>query len=150
MKMITKLMLLISIQAAFLGNAFAGKILADRMFAFTGQTLNAGDRLYSADTRYFLEMQSDCNLVIYRSKNVGQQVPIWNTLTQNQGFNCRMVMQTDGNLVVYGGNGSVLFATNTQFNNTNAVLVMQNDGNLVMYRNFNMNSAIWNSGSQQP
>ena len=137
------------LQVALAQSAFAGKIFADRMFAFADQTLYAGDRLYSADTRFFLEMQTDCNLVIYRSKNIGQVVPIWNTMTQGKGSNCRMSMQTDGNMVVYDNNNIAVFDTKTP-NNTNAVLVMQADGNLVIYSNFKLTQPIWNAGSQQP
>ncbi len=123
-------------------------VYADRMFAFANQTLHVGDQLYSADAKYRMEMQWDCNLVIYVAKTVGQERPIWDTKTQNMGSNCRASMQTDGNLVVYDGNGNAVFNTGTQ-GNLNAVLVMQTDGNLVIYRNYRLQNAIWNSGSQQ-
>jgi cell wall-associated NlpC family hydrolase len=49
---------------------------------------------------------------------------------QNGGY--RFVMQTDGNLVLYGPNGP-LWATYTHTAQNDAVLVNQGDGNLVIY-----------------
>lgn len=124
-------------------------VYADRMFAFAGQTLNVGDSLYSANTRYYLTMQSDCNLVVYEARTVGQPRPLWDSKTQFSGPGCRAVMQTDGNLVVYDRFNSPVFNTGTQ-GKLNAVLVMQTDGNLVIYENYRLTRALWNAGSQQP
>jgi hypothetical protein len=53
----------------------------------------------------------------------------------------KLVMQSDGNLVLYSPNGPV-WATNTS-GNPGAYLVLQDDGNLVIYR------AIWSTGTAQ-
>ena len=54
------------------------------------------------------------------------------SMLQSTGGAYRMVMQNDGNLVVYSASGQPLWATLTQ-NNPGAWLAMQNDGNLVVY-----------------
>ena len=55
-----------------------------------------------------------------------------------------LVFQTDSNLVLYSGNGTVLWQSGTGGQNANR-LVMQTDGNLVMYRA--NNSVVWQSGT---
>jgi len=51
----------------------------------------------------------------------------------------KLVMQSDGNLVLYGTNGPV-WATNTS-GNRGAYLILQDDGNLVIYK------AVWSSST---
>jgi hypothetical protein len=51
--------------------------------------------------------------------------------SNTRGNNARLVMQPDNNLVVYSDSG-ILFATGTNGNGSNR-LVMQDDGNLVLY-----------------
>jgi hypothetical protein len=111
------------------------------------QTLYAGDVLSSPRGLYRLDMQSDCNLVLYtwefwrghdyRSglRNVFNTVvafnPIWATDTSWKSSECRAVFQGDGNLVVYDWQGRVMWASGTY--SPGAVLRMQDDGNLVIY-----------------
>ncbi|SEU13996.1 Serine protease, subtilisin family [Stigmatella erecta] len=52
--------------------------------------------------------------------------------------------QTDGNVVLYGQSGAVLWNTFT-WNQTTSTFVMQTDGNLVLYPS--SMSAIWNTGT---
>ena len=61
--------------------------------------------------------------------------------SNTRGPNARLVMQSDGNLVIYSDSG-VLFTTNTQ-NRGGQRITMQDDGNLVMYGS----SAVWDSKS---
>jgi hypothetical protein len=51
------------------------------------------------------KLQTDCNFVLYS----GNQ-PIWATNTWGYGNGCRLVMQTDGNLVLYTSWGSAVWA----------------------------------------
>ena len=44
-----------------------------------------------------------------------------------------LVMQTDGNLVIYTSGGKPVWASNTNGTGNNNTLVMQTDGNLVIY-----------------
>lgn len=55
----------------------------------------------------FLAFQPDGNLVIYNNGH-----PIWSTRTNNHP-NDYAVLQTDDNFVIYDGNNSVLWASNT-------------------------------------
>ena len=96
--------------------------------------LYAGQSLWSADGRFHLDMQTDGNLVLY-----GPSGPMWWTST-NGGSDRRMVMQVDGNLVVYNGANQPLWGSWTH-GNPGARLALQNDGNLVIYSI--ANAAIW-------
>ena len=119
------------------------------------QTLYAGDVLRSSNGQYRLDMQSDCNLVLYtwefwrgrdfRSNvrlilnTVGPFNPIWATGTYWKSSECRMVFQGDGNLVVYDWQGQVMWASGTYA--PGAILRMQDDGNLVIYNQWG--SPVW-------
>jgi hypothetical protein len=112
---------------------------------------------------YYLKMQDDGNLVIYDGKGTAT----WDTATYNQGTcsgnvitqkgsitsgqsiatsgrEYRLVLQTDGNLVLYNCWDTALWASNTNNSTASRVLTMQEDGNLVMYQN---NVAKWASGT---
>ena len=116
--------------------------------AQTSNTLNAGDtvmagkKLISANDKYMLLLQSfDGNLCVYSIENGKQGNFVWGTM--QYGFqNARLVMQSDGNLVVYDGSNNAKWATNTEpfsnskYKNTNfkpSKLVLENDGSLTLY-----------------
>jgi serine protease len=63
--------------------------------------------------------------------------------SQTQGSNHRAVMQSDGNLVVYNGNNAPVWASNSG-GYPGAVLNVQNDGNAVIYHN---GSARWHTNT---
>jgi hypothetical protein len=108
-----------------------------------GITLLAGQSMASPDGRFVLSMQTDGNLVLY-----GPDGPTWWTGT-NGGSDRRMVMQPDGNLVVYNGANQALWASNTS-GNPGSTLSLQNDGNLVIVSC--AGAPIWTSNTvyQQP
>lgn len=58
----------------------------------------------------------------------------------------RLVMQPDGNLVLYGPQNVVKWSSGT-YNDPGSFVVMQGDGNLVVYRG--LPYAVWNSGTAQ-
>jgi hypothetical protein len=104
-----------------------------------GDTLEVGRTLRSSDLWYSLEMQSDGNLVLYRSPD---RQALWATHT-NKKLATQVVMQGDGNLVLYTADRKPLWASNTNApKNQGAVLRLQNDGNLVIYKG---TKAIWAS-----
>ena len=64
---------------------------------YSGQQLRVGERLYSAYGQYYLTLQYDGNLCIYRSDKNDY---VWcNMVHGYDPYN--LVLQTDGNLVVY-------------------------------------------------
>jgi NlpC/P60 family len=126
----------------------------------------SGKAIWNSNTDHhggaFLDMQDDGNLVIYQSGKA-----LWSTgtgrsashrparHTVGSGYRLRpgsaiyssnrryrLVMQGDGNLVVYKG-GRALWSSRTQHHG-GASAVMQGDGNLVVYWR---GKALWSSGT---
>ena len=96
-------------------------------------SLSAGERLngpngqlVSAGGRYTLDMQGDCNLVIYEGRR-----PVWASGTHGRGMNCYAEMQQDGNLVVYTMARRPVWATGTHGRGGN-LAVLTEDGRLVV------------------
>ncbi len=91
-----------------------------------GQTLTAGQLIRSNVGNHELVMQGDGNFVQYQGG-----VALWNTGTQgNPG--AFIVLQNDGNLVIYRSNGTAAWHTSTHGTAADT-LVMQDDGNVVLY-----------------
>jgi hypothetical protein len=127
-------------KAAAWGNTIATYVLPP-----TGcETMNPGEGLahdqaaWSCDGRFEFRFQSDSNLVLYKHSG-GTTSPIWASGTWNTNAD-KLIMQEDGNLVMYRANGSVVWATNTH-GNPNSRLRVQNDGNVVLYNA--SNQPIW-------
>ncbi|XP_074565305.1 mannose-specific lectin-like [Curcuma longa] len=103
--------------------------------------LNGGGTLYSGESlnqgAYSFVMQPDCNLVLYDSGRA-----VWSSGTYNQGYNCVLRMQTDGNLVIYSNNNDPIWASGTYGPGGNFILVLQSDRNVVIY-----SCPIWATGS---
>jgi hypothetical protein len=86
-----------------------------------------GKKLFSADGRFRLDMQTDGNLVIY---NVGTGNHVWGTKTSGSGAN-KAVMQRDGQFRLYNQAGEIKWSSYT--GDSGSYVKMQNDGNLVIY-----------------
>jgi len=108
----------------------------------TATTLNSGEALYmddyllSPDAQSLLTFQRDGNVALYANFNL-----VWETGTFGTNTD-RVVMQPDGNLVVYNQAGQALWSSNTQ-GNPGAHLRMQTDGNVVIYSSSNV--ALWST-----
>lgn len=124
--------------------------------SFKGNTFfNKDQKYYSADKRYFFQIQSDGNFVLYKVINSRKFIALWHTHTNGKAIKT-CVFQTDGNLVLYDYTGKAQwdawtdqknkdnngllkrFSTgggNKFYPQNNNHLVMQNDGNLVIYSN---------------
>jgi hypothetical protein len=74
----------------------------------------------------------------------GQELKAGQSLYSPSG-QYELIMQTDGNLVVYE-NGSAIWNTGTEGTGSSNYLIMQTDGNLVVYTS--ANKAVWNSGTE--
>lgn len=102
----------------------------------TKPALSLGEKLYSKNRKFVFVLQSgDGNLVLY---NLETGEALW--ATDKQGGK-KVMFQTDGNLVVYGDNNRVIWASNTVFNgydftgSTALRFQLQDDGNFVLVHN---------------
>lgn len=92
-----------------------------------GEALGRGQVKASCGGSVVLAMQSDGNLVLYRSGR-----PLWATMTNGRG-GATAAMQGDGNFVLYSTSGVPLFNTQTH-RFPGSWLAVQDDGNLVLYQ----------------
>jgi len=101
--------------------------------------------LISPNNYFFLKMQKDGNLVLYKTHEFTPNNALWSSKTNNQSqgpYNLRM--QEDGNLVIYDRNNKPLWASETYHKgNPPFHLKMQEDGNLCIYDQ--NNTATWSS-----
>lgn len=103
-----------------------------------GTVLKSGAKIGSPSGAYYLEFQSDGNLVMYSKANSA----VWASGTSGSNADSA-TMQSDGNLVIYQGT-SAKWAAGTA-GHGGAFLAVQDDGNLVIYQ---ATSAIWASKNQ--
>lgn len=107
-----------------------------------GGTLKAGEKLTSSNNAYMLRMQEeDGNLCIYKIEDGKQGAFVW--CTMKHGFkNAKLIMQADGNLVVYDGNSKDQWSSQTQgyydakYRDAKykpVKVVLENDGALKLY-----------------
>lgn len=106
-----------------------------------GETLWAGQSLYSDDHRYFAAMQTDGNLVVY--KNDGSHTVIWSTQTSGRGAN-RAVMQADGNFVLYTADHQAIWWTGS--NGPSRMFTVTEHGQAMVLAVI----PTWSSGSGSP
>ncbi|XP_055334353.1 uncharacterized protein LOC129585629 [Paramacrobiotus metropolitanus] len=104
-----------------------------------GEELLPGRSIHSKNGKLDLIMQTDGNLVLYRTSDGS---PIWASNTCHKPVQ-KCVMQHDGNLVLYEHNGTPIWASNT-YGQNGAELKVQDDGNLCMYKGHH---CCWASGT---
>lgn len=92
-----------------------------------GQVIHAGQYIMAPNVETALVLLSNGDLALYGGVNAAL---LWHTNTANHP-NDTLVLQNDGNLVLYSSSGSVLWASNT--GSPGDSLVVQLDGNLVQY-----------------
>ncbi len=129
---------------------FDEKFFTRKLYTTTlkaGETLGTKQRLYSSNGQYFLEMQDDGHLCIYKE---GKSGSYW--CSGSYGFKkAKLSMQKDGNLVVYSGKGAPKWSSKTHpylnpiFNASNkpVKLIMSNDGKIRLYDK--SNRSVWSS-----
>ena len=98
------------------------------------------DKLYSANSEFYLTLLNDCNLHVIRTRD---QKVIWASHTAGFGTPKFALMQSDGNFVLYTHNKGAVWAT-SRFGSGRDI-IMQNDGNLVVYGK--NNKPLWASNS---
>ena len=89
--------------------------------------LSPNQYLHSADRQYTAVQQTDGNFVVY-----GYGRAVWSSATNGSGSG-RLVLQGDGNVVVYSPSNVPLWNSRTGGAGSGVALIMQNDGNLVLY-----------------
>lgn len=94
------------------------------------EALYADEWRASADGRFRLYYQSDGNLVLLNM--AAGSVPLWSSGTAGTEPG-NVLMQLDGNLVIYDAYGNAVWATNT-VGNDGAALIVQSDGEVLLYR----------------
>jgi hypothetical protein len=100
----------------------------------SGQTLSQGSYLLSPDSESVLTLQSNGDLALYANMQA-----VWDTEPTGSSAN-HLIMQADGNLVLYNQNNVALWDSQTE-GNPGAHLVLQTDGNMVVYSSTNV--ALW-------
>lgn len=105
----------------------------------SGTRLYSGESIWAPGGDFQLSCQKDGNLVLYRSGN-----PLWASGTAGRAVR-ECVMQTDGNLVLYGHSHDPVWASNTP-GNPGAFLAVQDDGNVVIYRPV---IPVWSTGTNR-
>jgi hypothetical protein len=90
-------------------------------------TLIPGQSLFSPNGQFFVSLQGDGNLVVYRQGGNA----LWASNTVGKG-GVKLIMQADGNLVLYTSGGKPVWASNTGAT-VESFVRMQDDGNFVVY-----------------
>lgn len=102
-------------------------------------TMDAGAAI--SQPPYVLTMQSNCNLVLYRRSR-----PLWDSNTAGLGRNCIFTLQSNGNAVLYTGDGSAVFSTRTgNLYDGDHFIIVECDGNVVMYNG--SGKMLWQTGT---
>jgi len=136
-------LLLFAMALAFKGG-IALNILTARSSLLGNQTQ------YLNNSGYYLVMQPDCNLVMYRGSTLATSNVVWQTRTAGKGSDCWLVMQRDGNLVLYNatcGPPCAHWDTGTGVNgvlDSSFYFMLQSDGELDIYNFENDNPKLYN------
>jgi Astacin (Peptidase family M12A) len=122
-------------------NNFYGNQQPSNIKAPTGsaQRFMVNTNFLSKNLRYKVQYLSNGSLAVIRMRD---NMVVWNTPTIGRGTGV-VVMQSDGNLVMYENSGEVIWSTNT-YNNWDSKLTLENDGNLNI-KNSN-GQVIWQNG----
>jgi outer membrane protein assembly factor BamB len=91
------------------------------------EQLDGGESLWSPNRHFHLEYQTDGNLVLYRQIDMAAR---WASNTDGRSVG-RCIMQLDGNLVVYDGEGHARWASGTN-GKPHCFLLLQDDGDLIV------------------
>lgn len=113
-----------------------------------GSTMYGGDVLRSPGGLVYLTMQTDGNLVIYRTTGPSTRVVVWHTNTPGKPGSY-VVNQGDGNLVIYkplANNQRVAIWQSGTYGRGPARLQMQDDQNLVLVGNDGRPTWSWKTG----
>ncbi len=101
--------------------------------------------LSSLSQNYDFVYQNDGTAVVYQRDGAHDAKPVWASSTYAPGKAGKVVMQDDGNFVVYDVNGAAVAASAS--NGTGRRIVLEDDGRLVIYDE--QGNAQWDSQKSQ-
>lgn len=150
MRKLTVIFIILSVFVLKLNSENRGSVLSssDDPLKTSGAKENKFQFLRSSGGECFLILQpEDGNLVLYRGSGPADQKGyLWHTETimNSNPFSKRLVMQSNGNLVLYWGE-TIKWASGTEHGNGKYFLAMQSDCNLVIYQGTpsNKGHAVW-------
>jgi allophanate hydrolase subunit 2 len=105
------------------------------------QELKTNQKLVSKNGEYYLVLQEDANLCVYKKDNTF----VWCAMTELKG-GTQLIMQNDGNLCLYTAQSAHVWSTDTYrggADKTGHKLVLEDNGMLVLYNV--SGKAIWNN-----
>lgn len=108
--------------------------------SYENDYLYVGDYITSENGRFVLTYHGSGELILYDLTTAGA---LWGSNTANTSTG-HVVMQGDGNLVIYTPWGTPIWSSGT-VGHPGAFLQMQNDGNLVIYHPDGW--PLWSSGT---
>ena len=88
-----------------------------------------GGNLHSNNRLYSFEVHADGELVLYDNHS---NKTMWSS--KSKGDPSALVMQDDGNLVLYAKDGSIIWASGKTGKTGDYFLILQDDGNMVVYQ----------------
>jgi hypothetical protein len=125
----------------------------EKIIVKNGESLRVNDKRTSTNGKYYVTLQSDGNVVLYKGEKA-----LWATGTNRQDV-YGIFVQKDGNLVAYLSGDRPTWASNTAGRGgRETFLIMQDDGNLVLYKRLGSSTPghvtvyfgedpIWSSGT---
>ncbi|CAM6028578.1 unnamed protein product [Sphagnum balticum] len=129
--------------------AFKGGIALNILTA--GNALFGNQTQYLSNSGYYLVMQPDCNLVMYQGSSLETSYQVWQTSTAGKGSDCWLIMQTNGNLVLYNATCSPPCAqwdsnsSMTGYPDRGFFVMLQNNGGLDIYNFQNDNPILYST-----
>jgi hypothetical protein len=122
----------------------ATTLWAGQRLSFPGSGFPNTNRLASAAPGYYLTGTGSSQLFImhWTGGSLDTATVTWTSGNHYVNADNSLVMQTDGNLVLYAA-GAAVWATGTNGTGSQNRLVMQSDGNLVIYTQ--LNHPVWSS-----
>lgn len=108
-----------------------------------------GQEFVSASGEYQLIFQEDSNLVLYKRNDDGSEA-IWasNTYSDEGSTNHSVLVQLDGNFVLYNADGQALWASGSNYDAVKPYILVQDDGNVCLYDD-EVEGCHWSTGTSQ-
>lgn len=97
-----------------------------------------GQDRWSYNGEYQLILQEDSNLVLYKKIDDDNKEPVWasNTYTEEESTNHSVLLQPDGNFVLYNSDGQAIWNSGSyEYGATSPYVLVQDDGNVCLYDN---------------